>query len=67
MNNLIPCLVGFAVLWPIIGALFFLIIEPDEIFDFAKKQPVIFVREWHIFVWPVVLWLWFKYLKENNG
>lgn len=68
MMYFFPILFGFMGLWPILGACVLVGVDPDtdELFDFAKSHENYLVREWHVFVWPLVLWLWFENLKERE-
>ncbi len=64
-----PILFGFIGLWPVFGAIIFVSIDNRDdvcLYNFLKSQKSKTLRDHHVFVWPVVLWLWFKHLKERE-
>ena len=65
----IPLFLSAITAWPIVGAVIFTLIDPDtdELYHFVKKHGSKIVREWHIFVWPYVLTVWYIELKRRKS
>ena len=64
----IPLFLSVVTAWPVVGAVIFTLSDPDtdELYHFVKTHGSKVIREWHIFVWPWVLWTWYRYKKESN-
>lgn len=67
MMYFFPILFGSIGLWPILGACIFLCIDNRNdvfLYDFVKANKSKYVSDHHLFIWPYVVWIWFKFLKE---
>ena len=64
----IPLFLGVITAWPVIGVMIFTLVDPDTdaLYHFVKKYDSKVVREWHIFVWPYVIWIFYKHLRDKN-